>query len=175
MSQPVLGQVVGLISLALCIAAFASKRDDRLLLILIFANVAFAAQFLLLEAWVAGSIAGLIVLRIVLVRRFKRSRALMLAMVTATILVALATWEGPEDAVPLAAGLVGTYAMFMLDGLAMRGLLAVGAVCWMLANYLSGSLGALLAEGLVLVTNTATMVRIVRSGTDPAAPAARKT
>ena len=70
---------------------------------------------------------------------------------------------------PLLAGLVGTYAMFMLDGIPMRLLLAIGAGCWMLANYLSGSVGALIAEGLILVTNAVTILRLYHD--KPAAPA----
>ncbi|MBK1697140.1 YgjV family protein [Rhodovibrio salinarum] len=162
MTQPLLGQLVGLVALGLCIAGFAHKRDDRLLLILIFANVAFAAQFFLLGGWVAGAISALIVLRIVLVRRYKKSWPVMVAMLAATLGVAGLTWQGPLDMVPLLAGLIGTYAMFMLDGIPMRLMLAVGAGCWVLANYLSGSVGALLAESLVLATNAVTIVRIYR-------------
>lgn len=162
MTQPIMGQIVGLIALALCIAAFANKRDDHLLLILILANVAFAGQFFLLGGWVAGAISCLIVLRILLVRRFKQSYLVMSAMLAATGLVTFLTWEGPRDIVPLFAGLIGTYAMFMLHGIPMRTLLAIGAACWMLANYLSGSLGAFLAEGLILVTNAITIYRIHR-------------
>lgn len=162
MTQPIVGQIVGLIALGLCIAAFANKRDDRLLLIFIFANVAFAGQFFLLGGWVAGAISCLIVLRILLVRRFKQSQFVMGTMLAATGLVAFLTWQGPLDTVPLVAGLIGTYAMFMLRGIPMRVLLAIAAACWMLANYLSGSLGAFIAEGLILVTNTVTIFRIYR-------------
>ena len=160
MTQAVIGQIVGLVALGLCIAAFANKRDDRLLLILVLANVAFAVQFLLLGGWVAGAISGLIVLRILLVRRFKKNWLVMGTMLAATGLVAFLTWQGPPDAVPLLAGLIGTYAMFMLSGIPMRVLLAIAAACWMLANYLSGSIGALIAEGLILVTNSFTIFRI---------------
>ena len=169
MTLPILGQIVGLIALGLCIAAFASKRDDRLLLILILANMAFAGQFFLLGGWVAGAISCLIVLRILLVRRYKRNRAVMATMLAATGLVAALTWQGPADVVPLLAGLIGTWAMFMLDGIPMRALLAVAAACWMLANYLTGSLGALAAEGLILMTNAITIYRLHREKS--AAPA----
>ena len=160
MTQPIIGQIVGLLALGLCIAAFANKRDDRLLLILILANVAFAVQFLLLGGWVAGSISGLIVVRILLVRRFKNNRFVMCAMLAATGLVAFLTWQGPLDVIPLLAGLIGTYAMFMLSGIRMRVLLAIAAACWMLANYVSGSFGAFIAEALILLTNAFTIWRI---------------
>ncbi len=162
MILPILGQLVGLLALALCLAAFASARDDRLLVILIFANIAFAVQFFLLGGWVAGAISALIVLRILLVRRCKGNPWVMAAMLAATVLVALPGWQGPADAVPLAAGLIGTVSMFMLDGIPMRVGLAAGAACWMLANHLSGSLGALAAEALILATNAVTIARMAR-------------
>jgi O-antigen ligase len=75
-----LGQAVSLVALALCIVGFASKRDDRLFVLLLFANVAFAAQFALFGSWVAAGISALIVLRIALVRRFRRNLAIILGM-----------------------------------------------------------------------------------------------
>lgn len=164
MSLPLLGQFVGLLALGLCLAAFASTRDDRLLVILIFANIAFAVQFFLLGGVVAGAISTLIVLRIWLVRRYKGNARIMAAMLAATVLVAVPGWQGPADAVPLAAGLIGTFAMFMLRGIPMRVGLAAGAACWMAANYLSGSVGAMVAEALILATNAVTIARMARAG-----------
>ncbi|HET8849527.1 MAG TPA: YgjV family protein [Marinobacter sp.] len=45
------GQFFGLLSLLLCIWAFSCKQDDRLLMLLLSANVAFALQFLCLGSW----------------------------------------------------------------------------------------------------------------------------
>ncbi len=73
----ILGQAVSFTALALCIVAFSSKRDDRLFVILVFANVAFAAQFALFQSWVASGISALIVLRIVLARRYPRHTGIM--------------------------------------------------------------------------------------------------
>ncbi|MDR5859852.1 YgjV family protein [Halomonas eurihalina] len=111
-----LGQAVSLVALALCVVAFASKRDDRLFVILVFANVAFAAQFALFQSWVAAGISALIVLRIALARRYPRNTGIMLAMLVATLAIAALTWGGPQDIPALAAGLLGTYGMFMLHG-----------------------------------------------------------
>lgn len=157
-----LGQAVGLAALALCVAAFASRRDDRLLVLALFANVAFAAQFALFESWVAAGIAALIVLRIALVRRFPGNAAIMSAMLIATLAIAALTWTGPHDLPALAAGLLGTYGMFMLGGIVMRAVLAAAAFCWILSNVLAGSVGGTLAETLILVTNLSTMWRIRR-------------
>ena len=157
-----LGQGVSLVALALCLVAFASKRDDRLFVLLLFANVAFAAQFALFESWVAAGISALIVLRIALVRRYPRHRVLMLAMLAATLVVAALTWSGPRDIPALAAGLLGTWGMFMLRGIAMRAALAVAALCLVISNLLAGSIGGTIAESLIFLTNVITMLRLRR-------------
>ncbi len=156
------GQIVSLIALALCIVGFASKRDDRLFVLLIFANVAFAAQFALFESWAAAGISALIVLRVMLVRRCKGSWTIMTLMLVATLAVAAVTWEGWLDAAAIAAGLLGTFGMFMLEGIAMRAFLAAAALCWVVSNALIGSLGGTIAESLIFVTNGITIFRLVR-------------
>lgn len=156
------GQVAGLIALTLCIIGFASKRDDRLFVLLIFANVAFAAQFALFKSWVAAGITTLIVLRVALVRRYKWSWTVMALMLAATVIIAALTWERWVDVWALAAGMLGTFGMFMLEGIAMRVLLAIAACCWAISNALIGSVGGTLAESLIFVTNAVTIFRLAR-------------
>ena len=157
------GQAFGLIALALCVAGFADKRDDRLFFLLLFANVAFALQFIMFRSWAAAAIAGLIVLRIHGVRRYKGNAWVMLVIASATLIAAVLTWSAPRDAWALAAGLIGTYGMFMLEGIAMRWLLAVAALCWVVSNLLVGSIGGTLAEALILGTNLITIARLYRT------------
>ncbi|EPC01645.1 hypothetical protein L861_16635 [Litchfieldella anticariensis FP35 = DSM 16096] len=165
-----LGQGVSLLALALCLVAFASKRDDRLFALLLFANVAFATQFALFQSWVAAGISALIVLRIALVRRFPRHRAIMVGMLLATLVVAVLTWSGLRDIPALAAGLLGTYGMFMLRGIPMRATLAAAALCWVASNLLAGSIGGTIAESLIFLTNVVTMLRLRRDTRLPTIP-----
>lgn len=160
--QMIAGQAVGLAALLLCIAGFASRQDRRLLVILIFANVAFALQFALFGAWTAAGISALVILRILVAIRMPGNRIAMLVLLAASLGVAHVTWAGPTDIFPLAAGLLGTYAMFMLRGIPMRLGLAGCAVLWAVTNALSGSMGALAAEVLVLATNLFTIARLLR-------------
>lgn len=83
-----LAQLLG--QLAFCIAGFANKNDDRLMVLLISANVAFALMFAFFQSWTAAALA------------------------------------------------------------------------WMLNNIVIGSVGGILAEGMVLVTNIITIVRLYR-------------
>ena len=156
------GQLVSFVALALCVIGFASKRDDRLFVLLIFANVAFAFQFALFGSWVASGITALIVLRVILVRRYKGNTIVMTALLAATILVTVLTWSGLRDLAALAAGVLGTYGMFMLEGIPMRLLLAAAAFCWVLSNAFVGSIGGTAAESLILLTNAITIARLAR-------------
>jgi hypothetical protein len=63
-----LGQLCGLVALGFCIAGFANKNDDRLMVLLISANVAFALMFAFFESWTASALTVLVILRITLAR-----------------------------------------------------------------------------------------------------------
>ncbi|MDN3517284.1 YgjV family protein [Aquisalimonas lutea] len=162
------GQALSLVALAICILAFASKRDERLLALLISANVAFALHFALFGSWVAAGLTSLIVVRILLVQRLKGSVPTMLAFLAASGGVAYLTWQGPLDVFPLTASVLGTVGMFLLRGIAMRILLAGAALAWTLNNLLIGSIGGTIAEALVLATNLVTIARMAWERRAPA-------
>lgn len=166
------GQALSLVALAICILAFASKRDERLLALLISANIAFALHFVLFGSWVAAGLTSLIVIRILLVQRLKGSVATMLAFLAANAVVAYLTWQGPLDVFPLTAAVLGTVGMFLLRGIPMRIFLAGAALAWTLNNLLIGSIGGTVAEVLVLSTNVVTIMRMAgdRRTTAAAAP-----
>lgn len=156
------GQIVSLMALAFCIVGFASRRDDRLFVCLIFANIAFALQFALFRSWVAAAVSALIVLRVVLVRRYKGNSLMMALMLVATVVVAALNWHRWLDLAALTAGALGTVGMFMLEGIAMRLVLAAAAFCWVVNNALISSIGGTLAESLICVTNAITICRLAR-------------
>lgn len=156
------GQSAGLAALGLCILAFSSKNDNRLFLILIGANVAFTTQFLFFQSWVAAALTGLIIVRLILVRRYRRNLPVMFSLLTASGLAAWLTWSGPLDTLALSATILGTLAMFLFQGIAMRGLLAITALIWTLNNFLLGSYGGTLAELLIFITNLITIWRMYR-------------
>jgi Bacterial inner membrane protein len=155
-----LGQGFSLMALGLCLAAFADKDDRRLLLLLLLANAAFAVQFGLLGSWVACGVTCVITLRIFLVRTFYRSVLVMSCVLLATLGIAALTWTGLTDAPALVGGMLGTIGMFAFRGSAMRWWLSAGGCCWILSNFLAGSIGGVVAESLILSTNLATIWRI---------------
>lgn len=157
------GQVCGLVALVVCVAAFASKSDDRLLMLLISANVAFALQFVFFGSWTAAVLTMLVIVRIILARRYMGSKAVMVGVLLASGVAAFFTWQSWVDFLPIAAMVLGTFAMFLLRGIPMRAFLGLAATLWMLNNLLIGSIGGTLAEGLIVVTNIITIIRLARA------------
>lgn len=155
-------QAFSLLALALCIAAFMSKRDDRLLLLLVTANIAFCLHFMLLDSWTAAAITALIVVRSACARRFKGSWRATLLFLAASGIAAAATWQTALDLLPLTAAIFGTVGMFLLTGISMRVALAGAALAWTLNNAILGSIGGTIAEGLILTTNLVTIARLMR-------------
>jgi hypothetical protein len=156
------GQIVSLIALGFCIVGFTSKHDDRLMVLLIAANVAFALQFALFGSWTAATLSLLVIGRIVLARRYMGSWQVMLAVLGVNLLAALLTWRSPVDFFAIAAAIFGTLGMFMLRGIPMRLMLAAAAVAWMLNNIAIGSVGGTLAEAMVLIVNFITIYRLAK-------------
>ncbi|WP_144822395.1 YgjV family protein [Marinobacter piscensis] len=156
------GQLVSLVALGLCIVGFASKRDDRLMLLLISANVAFALQFALFGSWTAAILSLLVIGRIMLARRYVGSWRVLLAVLAVNLIAAVLTWQSAVDIFAIAAAVFGSVGMFMLRGIPMRLMLAAAAVAWMLNNIAIGSIGGTLAEAMVLVTNFITIYRLAR-------------
>ncbi|WP_346795974.1 YgjV family protein [Halomonas sp. Bachu 37] len=157
------GQVCGLVALVICLVAFASKNDDRMLMLLISANVAFALQFAFFASWTATALTVLVIVRIVLARRYLGSRRVMTGVLVASGIAATLTWQSWIDILPLTAMLLGTIGMFLLRGIAMRVFLGLAALAWMLNNLLIGTIGGTLAEALIVVTNAITIMRLLRA------------
>lgn len=157
------GQFFGLVALLLCILAFASKQDERLMVLLVSANVAFALQFLFLESWTAAALSLLVVVRITLARRYPGSVKVMAGVLAASGIAALITWQGWADLPAVVAMALGTSGMFLLRGIPMRVMLGLAGTAWLLSHLLAGAVGGSLAEALVVTTNAITIWRLLRA------------
>lgn len=159
----VAGQFFGLVSLVLCVWAFSCKQDDRLLMLLLSANVAFALQFMFFESWTAAALSLLVIARVALARRYPGSKVAMSVVLAASGVAAVLTWQSWADLPAIVAMVLGTVGMFLLRGIPMRVSLGLAALAWTLSHILAGSVGGTLAEALVILTNTITIYRLYRA------------
>lgn len=105
----IFGQIFGVIALAFCIAGFANRNDDRLMVLLISANVAFALMFACFQSWTAAALTVLVIVRITLARRYPGNRVFLAVLLAVNLVVAWATWKSVTDIFPLTAAVLGTF------------------------------------------------------------------
>lgn len=71
-------------------------------------------------------------------------------------------FTSPLGVLPIIAACLGTYGLFFLSGIKLRLAFMTGAICWIINNIIVGSIGGVLLETMVLVTNLITIVRLRR-------------
>jgi hypothetical protein len=76
----------------------------------------------------------------------------------------LGAWlfQGWASLLPITASIIGTSALFFLQGLQMRLLMLAGTGLWVINNLLVGSIGGSLLELTLLATNSWTILRMWR-------------
>jgi len=62
---------------------------------------------------------------------------------------------------PILGGVLGTVAMFLMQGLPMRLALLASTCCWLVNNIAAGSVGGIILESFNALANGVTMVRIL--------------
>lgn len=102
-----------------------------------------------------------------------RSRSRWLALLFVGLNVGLGCWlyAGWLSLLPLAASCLGSLALFLLQGIAMRLVMLAGTLCWVANNVIVGSIGGTLLELVVAAVNGWTIWRLWQlSRRSPAAP-----
>jgi len=69
----------------------------------------------------------------------------------------------PSDWLPLTASCLGTLALFLLQGIAMRLLMLCGTLLWVANNIIAGSIGGTALEVVIACVNTVTILRLRRA------------
>ncbi|MCM2680728.1 YgjV family protein [Echinimonas agarilytica] len=156
-----LAQSVGLISFALGIATFFQRRTRRLKVMMLVFNLNHLIHFLLMGAPVSAFGALISVFR-TYASIYLSSIYVALAFMMTNLVVG--TWLATSwfDAFAIAGSMIGTYALFMLTGTAMRYAFLLGSTCWFINNLIIGSIGGILLEATVICVNLVTIYRLNR-------------
>lgn len=154
-------QLLGFVSLGLGISTFYQKNDRRLKIVMLVFNLNHLLHYFLLGSMVSACTAGLSAARTAtsIYTSSRYAAAIFIALgVAAGIYLADNWW----DLWPIFGTVIGTYAMFRLQGIAMRVAFLLGATCWLTNNILVGSIGGTLLELTVMSMNAITIVRLLR-------------
>jgi hypothetical protein len=167
-----LAQLLGYVAFCLGVTAFWQSDDRRLKALVAALSLTYAAHFTLLgnptavaSALISSVRAGLSI--------YTRSIWIAAAVVIANLIAGFAMVSHWQQVLPIAGAVLGTIAMFLLRGIAMRLVLLMGTCLWLTNNLLSGSIGGSALELIVGLTNATTIVRMLLASRRKAAVTAR--
>ena len=145
-------QLLGYMALVLGVAAFLQKSDTRLKVLMSFEGFTYVAHFILLGNYPASCSAGVSSVRM-LVSLKSRARWWIGVFIALNVALGWVFAKGPAGWLPISASCLATVGVFALHGFAMRLVLLVCTLLWLVNNLLSGSIGGTVLEGLIALAN----------------------
>ncbi len=164
-----IAQALGFVSFALGVSAFFQKDDRKLKIVMLIFNLNHLLHFFLLGSMTSALSAALSALR-------TGSSIYTSSKYVAAVFIVLGFGLGLKladnwwDMWPILGSAIGTYAVFMLQGIAMRVAFIIGAVCWLINNIIVGSIGGALLEMTLLSVNSFTIYRLMNDKKQDAQP-----
>lgn len=153
-------QLFGYLAFVIGVAAFWQRDDRRLRYLVTGLSLTYTVHFTLLGNPAAAAGSGISAVR-TLLTLYTRSPWVAGLVVLSNIVFGLAVASSWQHLLPLAGSIIGTLAMFFLDGIALRLTLLSGTALWLTNNILSGSIGGAALETLIGLTNTVTIARML--------------
>jgi hypothetical protein len=154
-------QCVGYAAFVLGVGSFLQTDDRRFKLFMAGECLVYVLHFALLGNPTAVASSTMSLLRSLLALR-TRSRWVMVGVIAANLALGLLLAKQPSDWLPLAASCLGTYALFQLQGVAMRLVMLCGTGLWIANNVIAGSIGGTALEVVIAAVNTVTIWRMAR-------------
>ena len=156
-----LAQTIGFAALIIGAAAFTHQDDQKLRYYLTAFTFLMAIHFFMLGLWTAAILALLGSARNY-ISSVTNSVWVMLLFLAVTWLMASPISSHWIHLLPVVAVSLGTWAVFREKGIRMRFLMFLGTICWLSHNYLVGSIGGVIIEGLFLVVNGHTIFKLFK-------------
>ncbi|MCY9837187.1 YgjV family protein [Aeromonas media] len=147
-----LAQLLGLLACAIGVTAFLQRQDRKLRLHLTLNGVLLTAHFMLLGATAAAINCLLCAVR-TWVSGYYRGLGVMLFFLGLTWLLVMPRIAHPIQLLTLLGTTLSTYALFRLEGMALRLCMLSSTVCWLVHNIWAGSWGGILLEGSFFIVN----------------------
>jgi hypothetical protein len=157
-------QCVGYVAFILGVGSFL-QTDDRCFKIFMAGEcLAYVVHFALLGNLTAVVSSTMSLLRSLLALR-TRSIWVAAAVIAINIGLGIALAKQPSDWLPLGASCLGTFALFVLQGIPMRIMMLAGTCLWIANNVIAGSVGGTALEVVVAIVNVTTIYRMKREAT----------
>jgi hypothetical protein len=152
-------QLTGYVAFVLGVVSFLQKDDRRLRAMIGAQSFSYAVHFYLLGSMPAVAASLVTCTRAFLSLR-TRSRVVAALLIAVNLGLGALTAHSPASALPTLASTLGTIAFFWFAGIPMRLVLLVATGCWLVNNILVGSIGGVMLEVFIGVSNGVTMFRL---------------
>ncbi len=161
-------QIAGYFAFVLGVVCFLQSDDRRFKQTMLAQALSYAIHFAMLGAITSMASALIALVRTGLSMYYN---SLRLALVIVAINLALGPWlvQVWTDWLPLIATCIGTLALFLFQGIAMRVVLLLAATLWLINTILIGSIGGTALEILIISANLTTIWRLWRARKSAAA------
>ncbi|CAM3573819.1 Inner membrane protein YgjV [Vibrio aerogenes CECT 7868] len=154
-------QALGFVSYGLGISTFYQKNDRRLKIVMLIFNLNHLLHYLLLGSAVSALSAALSAIRTGS-SIFTSSKYIAFFFMAVGFGFGVYLAEHWWDLWPVMGTMIGTFAVFCLQGIPMRIAFLTGAICWLTNNILVGSIGGTLLEATLICVNSLTIYRLLR-------------
>ena len=168
-------QILGYVALVLGVAAFLQKSDTRLKVLIAVESIVYVVHVVLLGNYTASGSAGVSCVRN-LTSIKTRAPVWIAVFLAVNVAIGVTFATGIAGWLPITASCLATVAIFRMHGVAMRIVLLVCTLLWLVNNGLSGSIGGTVLESIIALVNVATILRLTvermrlkKTGTPPRA------
>ncbi|HEY3331616.1 MAG TPA: YgjV family protein [Capsulimonadaceae bacterium] len=163
-------QILGYIAFVLGVFSFLQKNDRRFRISLSFQAVVYGVHFLMLGN-VPAAASNLVSLGRNVLSLKSQSNYIAAVLVVITVVLGYFTIKSPIGYLTIGATIISTIGMFNLQGIRMRLCMLFCTFLWLANGILSHSIGGVMLEAVIGITNTFTIVRLYLGGRDPKAAA----
>jgi hypothetical protein len=153
-----IAQLFGFFSFAIGLFAFYQKQDTKLKLWMAGLCLVNTLHFLLLNSFSSAFCAMVSMIRNLITIKVRSRRVMMVFMLFS--ITGFFSIQRPSEALGVMGMCVGTYSLFMLDGIKLRLGLLTGSLLWLGNNIALGSIGGSLLEACSASMNAVTLYRL---------------
>jgi len=153
-----IAQVLGFISFAIGLFAFYQKQDNKLKLWMAMLCLMNMLHFLLLNSFSSAFCAAVSMCRNLITIKIRSKWVMVIFMLFS--FSGFFSIQRPSEALGVMGICVGTYSLFMLDGIMLRQGLLAGSLLWLCNNIALGSIGGSLLEFFSAIMNAVTLYRL---------------
>ncbi|EKP0308892.1 YgjV family protein [Aeromonas veronii] len=155
-------QSLGLLACLVGATAFMQRLDNKLRLHLTLNGTLMGLHFLLLGSSVAAINCLLCAVRN-WISGYYRGLGVMLLFLALAWLLVIPQMTHPVQILTLLGTTLSTYALFRLNGIALRLCMLSSTICWLTHNVWAGSIGGILQESIFFVINSHTIFKLYRA------------